>query len=245
MNYRKITEKYYSMWAGIPINGSRGKMEFVYNPERDNVQLGYGNAFDLWIWLDAKGIIVSYGTRAKTIIFDLQEKLNVTQNNDEIIAILKNTFNCKISNGIKFLYRGNNYTSERARVLSANDYELYEKFYKINNPNVRDMSRLKEYFDYMSNICCGIIKNGILVCCADAPKMPYMSDSVQEIGVNTLTEYRGRHFASDCAALCVEQIIKSGKCPQWSCGVKNIPSQKIAERIGFVPLGEYICVTRN
>ena len=243
MDYKTITDKYYSMWVGMDISGKREKVEFVYCTERDTIQPGYGNSFDLWIWSDVNGIIVSYGTRVKPVIDALKENLCGELKISEIKDIVQNIYSGKYSCGRKLVYCGNNYISERAHILSKTDYDLYEKFYQKCNPKLRDISWLREYFDDMSGMCCGIVEDGMLVCCTDAPQMPYMNNLVQEIGINTLTEYRGRHFASDCAALCVEQITKNGKCPQWSCGINNIASLKTAERVGFKTLGEYICVT--
>ena len=39
---------------------------------------------------------------------------------------------------------------------------------------------------------------------------------------------------------CFEQY----KSPVWSCDVKNIASQKIAEKIGFVKSSEYTTIRR-
>jgi predicted GNAT family acetyltransferase len=73
--------------------------------------------------------------------------------------------------------------------------------------------------------------------------MPYMSDEVQEIGINTLSNYRGRGYATIACQGSINEILKNGKIPQWSTSITNIASQKLAEKLGFVKLGDVITLT--
>ena len=103
----------------------------------------------------------------------------------------------------------------------------------------------REYFDEITDnkICCGIIADGQLVCCTDAPGMPYMQETTQEIGINTIGPYRQRGYATDVCLLCIQQILNSSKCPMWSTAANNVASQKLAEAIGFVKFGEHITLS--
>ena len=92
-------------------------------------------------------------------------------------------------------------------------------------------------------LCVGIFENSKLVSCSDAPGMPYMQETVQEIGVNTLPEYRGRGYASEVCIKCVKSIIKLGKCPIWSTDIDNAASQKLADKVGFVKFAETLAMT--
>ncbi len=70
-----------------------------------------------------------------------------------------------------------------------------------------------------------------------------MPDEVQEIGINTLSDYRGKGYATVLCQSCANEIIKNGKVPQWSTAIDNVVSQKLAERVGFVKLADVITVT--
>ena len=70
-----------------------------------------------------------------------------------------------------------------------------------------------------------------------------MRNGVQEIGINTLQEYRGQNYATECCKLCIEKILQKGKTPLWSTSISNIASQKVAEHVGFLKFGEYIGMT--
>lgn len=245
MDYKAITTEYYSHWVGANIADAADGVEYVYSDERNRVQAGYGRRFDLWVWIEDKKIIVSYGDKAKDNLGLLRKKVGFTTDVRELIHILTEIYGGKLSHGVKYLFRGGAYVPGPGRILRGVDYELFEDFFRKNNPGQRDVSWLREYFDEMvsEGVCCGVVTDGMLTCCTDAPLMPYMAGEAQEIGVNTLESYRGRHYAADSARLCAEQIIKNGKCPQWSTDIDNIASQKTAESAGFCRFGEYIGIT--
>jgi RimJ/RimL family protein N-acetyltransferase len=72
-----------------------------------------------------------------------------------------------------------------------------------------------------------------------------MSDIIKEIGINTLKEYRNQGLAKDSCTCAIREIIKQGKIPIWSTDASNIPSQKLAESLGFEKWGESISVALN
>ena len=146
---------------------------------------------------------------------------------------------------VKYVFSEIKPSDDMAMVLNEKDYMKYEEFFKKCNPSCRSIDWLEEYFIEMSqkNICVGVCDGEALVCCADAPVMPYMSNEVQEIGINTLTEYRGKGYATSVCRKCINEILKNGKVPQWSTSVNNIASQRLAEKVGFVKLADVITLT--
>ena len=120
-----------------------------------------------------------------------------------------------------------------------------ENFFKNANPKCSNLDWLQAYFEEMicGKLCSGAYEGSILVSCADAPGMPYMSDEVQEIGINTLPDYRGKGYATIACQSSINEMLKNGKVPQWSTSTTNIASQKLAEKLGFVRLGDVITLT--
>lgn len=55
-----------------------------------------------------------------------------------------------------------------------------------------------------------------------------------DIGVHVLENYRRRNLATAAASLVARLVQSDGLIPVWSCGSHNLPSLKIARKLGFV-----------
>lgn len=240
----KLTLEYYSRWLGIKDIAAVNGAEFVYSKERNTVQSGYEKKFDLWIWRGSDNVIVSYGDSALPKIELMKDRIGINSTAEEISALSAELYGADTVRGIKFVWKKATAKSSIAQTLSEKDYPAYERFFKLCNPNCKSTDWLEEYFLDMTadGACCGVMREGFLVSCTDLPSVPYMCDSVCEIGVNTLPNYRKMGYAADCCLLCAERIIEAGKCPLWSAEINNKVSLRLAESIGFEKLGEYIGV---
>ena len=246
MDYRNATLDYYSKWLGrdsILSSFSKGSDVF-YSKERDAIQYGYSKLLSLWIWKDQKRLLISYGESAKKGIMHLK---NVTPeiSSEELKKQLKTIYGVEVSHGVKYLYQPTMEIKSDAFLLSKAQYPEYLEFFMQIHPNCGNTNWLKEYFENMvdAGLCCGVMKQGILVSCTDAPGMPFLGERVQEIGINTIPAERGNGYAQNACALCVRQIIRSGKCPQWSTDIQNKASQKLAEKLGFRRFGEFFTLS--
>ncbi len=92
-------------------------------------------------------------------------------------------------------------------------------------------------------MCIGIYRDGGIVSCTDAPDMPYMGEQVQEIGINTLREYRGNGYAAMACSKCLQEMAAHHKIPLWSTAADNLASRRLAQKIGFAEYAEVISVT--
>ncbi len=247
MNFKAITLDYYSHWIGEKkiLLKETPQILFLQSNERDNIQNGYSKRFDLYVWIGSGRILVSYGKKAAQKITLLQNKM---KNDFSLAAIKKSIFDVyenMPSHNVKFVYTANRSSSEMARALAKKDYEAYLSFFKAVNPNCQNTDWVKDYFDEMiaTQLCCGVFDDDKLVSCTDAPMMAYMEQEVQEIGIHTLEKFRNKGYAMYAATLCAENIIRSGKCPQWSCSADNIASARLAEKIGFIKLSDVLTLT--
>ncbi len=247
MNFNNITLQYYSYWLGsenILLNEPSGIL-FIRSEERDKVQDGYSNQFDIYAWIEKDRLIVSYGEKAAPKIHLLQNKIADSFSVDTVSQAISEIYGYAPSYNIKFVFNKTAAQNKMARALVLDDYDKYLAFFKKTNPNCSNTDWIKEYFEEMvdSHICCGVFIDDCLVSCTDAPFMPYMENEVQEIGINTISDFRGKGYAAQSAIVCAENIIKSGKCPQWSCSADNIASFRLAERIGFTKLSDVLTLT--
>lgn len=244
MNYKQLTDAYYAHWLGqeqIP-KLRAGEIRFIYSSERNRTQYGYNTAFEIWgLWFEDRGII-SYGDNAKKYIEAL--KTANTSSLETLCNMLQKKSGHPVNLGIKYLYKGSERKSTKARVLYEKDYLKFAQFF---SPNENCDDWLKDYFQEMvyKKQCCGVFEDGLLVSCTDAPGMPYMANAVQEIGINTLKEYRGKGFATEACLLAVEQCISQEYCPMWSTSSSNFASQKLAVAVGFKKYADCIMISES
>ena len=131
LDYRKITEQTYSLWLGRPniLCTAKPSISFMYSPERDVVQPGYSNQFDVYALLQENRIFVSFGTKAAGKLGLLKQRGSWNPN-DFSQAI------CEIDHRqperhIQFCYRpGNRHADSRARALEKTIYQNISRFFK-------------------------------------------------------------------------------------------------------------------
>jgi predicted GNAT family acetyltransferase len=73
--------------------------------------------------------------------------------------------------------------------------------------------------------------------------MPYMQEFVQEIGIHTLEEYRGKGYARAVCISLIHELLSKNICPLWSTGKDNIASDRLARSIGFEKLADVLSLT--
>lgn len=62
----------------------------------------------------------------------------------------------------------------------------------------------------------------------------YASGDRRELGLATVPEQRGHGFATLAAAATVDHAVSHGITPEWHCWDDNLPSIRVAEKVGFV-----------
>lgn len=247
MNGIGITKEYYGHWLGdttILTKDFHG-IRWLSSPERNRVQEGYGQQFDLYLWVEPGRMVVSYGERLASTVAEIRGILLDVPTMAEVQQFLRERFGGKTQHFVKYVFVEAPEQATSGRLLKDEDYEAYEEFFLANNPNCKNIDWLWDYFQEMvqAGLCCGVFQGELLLSCTDAPTMPHIPEMVQEIGINTRGEFRGKRYASDAVTTCIRQILKNGKYPQWSTAMSNLPSQKLAERVGFRKLAEVFTVT--
>ncbi|MBP3922504.1 MAG: GNAT family N-acetyltransferase [Ruminiclostridium sp.] len=247
MDYLKKTLEYYSKWLGEEQILLRDfeEVQYVYSTERNEPQYGYGEAFDLYIFIKDKKMVVSYGDKMQEKINELKKNLKSSMSTNDIKSLISKIYDREPKYNIKYVFSNINPPDNKAIVLNKEHYMNYADFFRKCNANCSNIDWLEEYFNEMiqENLCVGAFDREVLVSCSDAPGMPYMSNEVQEIGINTLPEYRGKGYATSVCKKCIYEILGNGKVPQWSTSANNIASQRLAEKSGFVKLADVITLS--
>lgn len=248
-NLKQISDTtlaYYSLWIGqenILLQNKKG-IEFLYSEERNKTQQGYGVPFDIYIFKSPERTVISYGSNAKQYISTFADNLDENMTIDEIGNIAERIFHVKPVRNIKYVYSRQINLNTSAVTLTASDFHKYKEFFeKCHHVTAGDW--LYDYFIGMAEkrLCCGFYLDNTLVSCTDAPDMPYMNDKNAEIGVNTLPDFYGKGFATECCKKCISNILKNNLCPIWSTSSDNLASQALAEKIGFEKVADVITLT--
>ena len=248
-NLKQISDTtlaYYSLWIGqenILLQNKKG-IEFLYSEEREKTQQGYGAPFDIYIFKSPERTVISYGSNAKQYISTFADNLDENMTIDEIGNIAERIFHVKPVRNIKYVYSRQINLNTSAVTLTASDFHKYKEFFeKCHHVTAGDW--LYDYFIGMAEkrLCCGFYLDNTLVSCTDAPDMPYMNDKIAEIGVNTLPDFYGKGFATECCKKCISNILENDLCPIWSTSSDNLASQALAEKIGFEKVADVITLT--
>jgi GNAT superfamily N-acetyltransferase len=245
LDYEKLTSKYYAQWLGKDQIISNHKINLLFNPERDNIPKGFSNRMDIFIIIKNGTVNIAYGNRVKPVIQRIKDGLCET-NVEHIKSILETNFSLIVEHSIKYVYKNEMAVESNAIALTEKHLELFLNFFQKNNPNCEDYSWVDEYFLGLvkKKYCHGVIVGDILVSANDAPDMPFMSDCIQEIGITTLEEYRGKGYARMVCISMIKELLQKNICPMWSTGIGNIVSDKLAHSIGFEKYADVLAINK-
>lgn len=69
----------------------------------------------------------------------------------------------------------------------------------------------------------------------------FSTSETNTIGIETDRKYQQQSVGYNLAMKCIKEMLGEGKLPWWDCMEENIPSKKLAEKLGFIKREEYIC----
>jgi GNAT superfamily N-acetyltransferase len=72
-------------------------------------------------------------------------------------------------------------------------------------------------------------------CCASDE-----TEGLWDISIDTLEEHRRQGHAARCASWMVDEMRRRGKEPVWGAEETNLPSMRLAAKLGFVPVDELV-----
>ncbi|HKQ76580.1 MAG TPA: GNAT family N-acetyltransferase [Blastocatellia bacterium] len=66
------------------------------------------------------------------------------------------------------------------------------------------------------------------------------TESLWDISIDTLAEYRNRGYAGLCVAFLIEYFRRRGLAPVWGALESNIPSMRLADKLGFTAVEKLV-----
>ncbi|MBU7011714.1 MAG: GNAT family N-acetyltransferase [Theionarchaea archaeon] len=133
--------------------------------------------------------------------------------------------------------------NNESNVPSGSSVEYIDQ--KFLNRNLRNTEYVVEEIESMWNSLDDFLSNGFgfcavyngeIVCWCTAE---YVSDTQCGIGIETLKKYQNKGFATVTASALVEHCISKGIVPHWDSWSDNLPSVRVAEKVGFKKIEDY------
>jgi GNAT superfamily N-acetyltransferase len=242
IDYLDLTKQYYAQWLGVePIVMDHPGVIAHCCALRDVCQKGYSKPFPLYCWISGRTGIISYSKSVEavvgTVLGDVKEDLTSSQAVDHLKRAFPDA--CQ---GRKFVFRQlpKEIDSSQTVKLSQRDYPAFLKFHLELYAQPISMDWLKPYFDSLveRGYTFGIFVDHLLVSATDAPGMPFMDNQVVEIGINTRKNYRRRGYAKAAVAGMIQQLLRRGLVPMWSCAASNKASRALALSVGFQEMAQ-------
>ncbi len=66
------------------------------------------------------------------------------------------------------------------------------------------------------------------------------TESLWDISIDTLAGHRNRGYAALCVAFLIEHFRRQGLAPVWGALESNVPSMKLAAKLGFTPVDQLV-----
>jgi len=246
MDYSGITQKYYANWLGVSGDVMyRNGISLVKSPQREICQKSYPAKFDLYVFIQDERVIISYCDKTENNLSKLLKDIKIGDKPEHMFNVIKEAYCVSPNQNIKFVFHHLEHNDTMVKELTINDYPLFLRFFLANNPNAKNTDWLYEYFQQIveKRYSFGMIVDNLVVAATDAPFMPYMENEVQEIGINTLNEYRGKGYAKAVCIAAINSLLKQNICPLWSTMAGNIASERLAYSIGFKKYAEILTVS--
>ena len=246
----KVYKQFYSEFLCLsPEDFDKKMFSYICTGRRDETLNGYAAPFSFCLFKTKESTLVSFSPKIKDKGMQFVDLADNAMNINGLKKLATEIFEKKVIHNIKFEYlRKTTYDKKNVVELKEFDYLKYESFFKKMHPNAKIIDKegnwLHKYFQSLvkEELCFGMMIDGELVSVTDSPTIPFLSDKLAMIGINTLPEYRKRGYAKIAVSAMIDSILSQNKLPLWSCSHDNISSLKTALSVGFEKFGDSISI---
>lgn len=68
----------------------------------------------------------------------------------------------------------------------------------------------------------------------------FETESLWDVSIETLEPFRRRGLAESCAVQLIQEMHRHGKMPVWGAEAQNVPSLRLAWKLGFIPSERFV-----
>ena len=248
MNYLQNAIRYHSLWMEVsPETLDLPGVHLVCSSERDHAQAGYSSRFDVYCLLRGDCAVISYSERLEQRVKSVARSATHTGPNGLQAALADEFGLTACSSSVKFSFIGlpEGIDTSGTRQLLPEEYTVFLDFFKACHPNANIIGWLEDYFHTIAHkgMCWGVFKEGKLASVVDLSDIPYMQDTIYELGINTRPDCRRQGYAHKIAGAAISHALALGMTPIWSTAADNLPSKRLAQSLGFVEFGEVYTIS--
>ncbi|MBI9010594.1 MAG: GNAT family N-acetyltransferase [Clostridiales bacterium] len=169
----------------------------------------------------------------------------ISYSSDTIKNEVKNVFKESIVHeSVKSLYRYD-ITQNTQRTLEYDFCDIKTIDQEILDSNLENLSELKNEINGMWGNTKSFIKHGFGYCAVRENKLlswctaEFISNKSCGIGIETVEDEQGKGIATMVASKFVDKCTEIDLMPYWDSWLKNYPSVKIAQKVGFDLIEDY------
>lgn len=150
--------------------------------------------------------------------------------------------NVAVERRLFFEYGKDRPTSDRALPAGYSLYEIDDELLARLNGNITPYFSWDNSGDFLEKGkgCCIVEGNNIASWAFSAA----VSSEEIDIGIETAAVYRHLGLAAIVAEKMIQYCLDQHKRPVWACHADNIASRKLAEKLGFAKVSEYMTIKR-
>lgn len=237
-----IVDQYFSVYLGYPVSQvERGQVIPVSCERRLKPEIGWGYTVAIWVHIFRQRAVISVRpdllealkkmlaegvTPSEFYTLEWRKKIGSLIGSEEI-GKLSHVLYCSPERCQLFPVRG-------CRRLEDSDVKAFVKMKLDLNPEcdpkclARDIRR-----NIRDGIAFGVFQEGELVSVSEAPGIGHMQNSIEEVGVDTLPEYRRRGYGKAVISAMTKAILDIGRIPIYRCNSQNKASVRLAKAIGY------------
>jgi len=243
---------YFETWLNLPIESIEHATDISVHPHEKRLEKPIASMLYMPIcaFETENALIIS-------CIPEWEEKMHKCLRNvhkDEAVSKIADTF-CKYEIGVYLSHTNHQFyglaeknteiDTTKAVKLEMHHLNQFREYYKKLKPNMFE-SRItspddwfpqayEEMINCRAQFC--VMENDKIVCATDAEDMPNKPDSIINLGINTLADYRKKGYATAACAEFISHYARQGIQPVWQCSFSNSISQSLAKKLGFRYIG--------
>ena len=106
MDFLEKTNRYYSLWLGEKdiLSSSFSGVKWVYSPERNQIQAGYSQQFDIYILCQPERTVISYSGNISDTMDTIKKQIQTAGAVDKIEKVMTSLFGNHCSHFIKYIF---------------------------------------------------------------------------------------------------------------------------------------------
>jgi len=242
-------DRYFSVYLDHPISQVKpGEVIAVASSRREREEVGWGYTVAIWVHLWQARAIISVRPdlfeKLQALLAErpAPEELRTPEWRTRLGSLLKPGEQSRL---VHVLYcrpeRLRLFTRPECRQLREADVEAFVKLkltlYPECDPECLATDILRNIRD---GIAFGCFHEGQLVSVTEAPAIGHMQDLIEELGVDTLPEYRGRGYGKAVVSATTKAILDLGRIPVARIGAANEPALRLAASVGYEKYADII-----